>query len=129
LGQPSIAALKNKTALYSKFSARSARRTTTALPLPEDERFRHGSEEVPGEWVERLAVRRYFDASAARRLGRSGARSAEVPDGLELLGAACNELDHGAYGELVPSTIFAKLQNERAALDASARHYKFDIVL
>jgi hypothetical protein len=29
----------------------------------------------------------------------------------------------------LPSTIFAKLQNERSKLDASARRYNFDIVL
>jgi protocatechuate 3,4-dioxygenase beta subunit len=29
----------------------------------------------------------------------------------------------------LPSTIFAKLQKERSTLDASARHYQFDIVL
>jgi protocatechuate 3,4-dioxygenase beta subunit len=29
----------------------------------------------------------------------------------------------------LPSTIFAKLQKERTALDASARRYQFDVVL
>jgi protocatechuate 3,4-dioxygenase beta subunit len=40
-------------------------------------------------------------------------------------------LQHDMWGSTdpLPSTIFAKLQNERSTLDASARHYKFDIVL
>jgi protocatechuate 3,4-dioxygenase beta subunit len=40
-------------------------------------------------------------------------------------------LQHDMWGRTnpLPSTIFAKLQNERSALDASARHYTFDIVL
>ncbi len=40
-------------------------------------------------------------------------------------------LQHDMWGKTnpLPSTIFAKLQNERSTLDASARRYDFDIVL
>lgn len=40
-------------------------------------------------------------------------------------------LQHDMWGRTspLPSTIFAKLQKERSTLDASARHYQFDIVL
>ena len=40
-------------------------------------------------------------------------------------------LQHDMWGRTnpLPSTIFAKLRNERSTLDASARHYKFDVVL
>jgi hypothetical protein len=40
-------------------------------------------------------------------------------------------LDHDMWGRTnpLPATIFAKLQNDRWTLDASARQYRFDIVL
>lgn len=40
-------------------------------------------------------------------------------------------LQHEMWGRTdpLPSTILAKLQNERSTLDASARLYNFDIVL
>lgn len=61
----------------------------------------------------RLVTQMYFDDTAAAVLAQD------------------KLLQHDMWGRThpLPSTIFAKLQPERSKLDASARHYAFDIVL
>jgi protocatechuate 3,4-dioxygenase beta subunit len=61
----------------------------------------------------RLVTQMYFDDTPAALLAQD------------------KVLQHDMWGRTtpLPSSIFAKLEHERSTAEASARHYRFDIVL